>query len=469
MRIVISIFILATGCQLLFSQNWQPLQGNLEWYTTCLYSDSISNQLFVGGRFKEVNNQTQWGIATYNGSQWGQLGSGIDDSSLTSRPAKTTSIIRYGSDIIVGGWFAKAGGLNTPALAKWDGNSWDTVPGALMKPLDIVNDMLVFNNELFVCGAFDSVGNTPANSIAKWNGSTWTAIGPNYAFVPQGVSLNKMCVYRGNLYVIGWFQDTSGNFCRMAKWNGSTWYFYTNSFTNVFAFNDLVVYQDKLYVAGLFSMPGMKCGIMSWNDTVWSGVGGGVQAIVNPNPEIIEFAIHNNKLFCVGNFEQLGGTPAGGLASWDGTNWCGYDTYFAINNQDVGATNIVFYRDTLYVGGGFETVDGDSIKYIAQWNGGTFVDTCGVISTTISDVEGRFDNISLYPNPASEIITFSFGNIEETRMVIIYDQFGREIWQKENSGWSVEFPALEFSAGLYFYTILSINSPPVTGKFIVER
>jgi len=456
------------GCQFLYSQNWQPLQGNLEWYTTCLYADSVSDQIFVGGRFKEVNNQTQWGIATYDGTQWGQLGSGIDDSSVTNRPAKTTSIIRYGNDIIIGGWFAKAGGLNTPALAKWDGNTWDTVPGALMKPLDIVNDMLVFNNELYVCGAFDSVGSTPANCIAKWNGSTWTAIGLNYPFLPQGVSLNKMCVYRGNLYVIGWFLDSFGNFCRLAKWDGTDWTFYTNSFTGVFAFNDLAVFQDKLYVAGLFTMPGMKCGIMSWNDTTWSGVGGGVQTVMNPSPEVLELTVNDNKMFCVGNFEKIGGVAAGGLASWDGNNWCGYSTSFQISSQDVGATNIVFYSDTLYVGGGFETIDGDTISYIGQWVGGAFVDTCGVINTNVTENIVRDIDLIVYPNPVSDVITFTFLNERRPHVLIIYDGFGNEVMREETNATVLTISVQEYVEGIYFYSVIEENGASIKGKFIVQ-
>jgi hypothetical protein len=456
------------GCQFLSSQNWQPLHGNLEWYTTCLYADSVSDQLFVGGRFKEVNNQTQWGIGTYNGTQWGQLGSGIDDSSLTNRPAKTTAITRYGSDVIIGGWFSKAGGLNTPALASWDGASWDTVPGALMKSQDVVNDLIVFNNELYMCGAFDSVGNVPANCIAKWNGSTWTAIGNNYPFIPQGVSLNKMCFYRGNLYVIGWFLDLQGNFCRLAKWDGTVWTFYTNSFTNVFAFNDLIVFQDKLYIAGLFSMSDMKCGIMSWNDTTWSGVGGGLQTVVNPNPEVIELAVYHNKLFCVGNFEKVGGAPADGLASWDGTYWCGYGTSFQINSQNVGATNIAFYRDTMYIGGGFEMVEGDTIEYIAQWAGGNFADTCNVISTDVNGASNFNSALNLFPNPARDEITFEFTD-SENRQLIIYDCAGREIWREENSGAIIKVDVQSFSDGLYFFSAFGDNEEYVQGKFLIAH
>ncbi|HTF03763.1 MAG TPA: hypothetical protein VK826_07040, partial [Bacteroidia bacterium] len=54
--------------------------------------------------------------------------------------------------------------------------------------------------------------------------------------------------------------------------------------------------------------------------------------------------VHDGKLYCVGNFEKIGGVDALGLASWDGNFWCGYDTHFDFSapNEFVGAVNIAF-------------------------------------------------------------------------------------------------------------------------------
>lgn len=465
-KIGITILIFFS-CQYCSAQYWQPLQSGLEWYTTCLYSDSVSNELFVGGRFLEVDNNAQWGIATYNGNAWSALGSGIDDASITNRPAKITSFVQYNSEVYVGGWFTMAGGLNTPAFAQWDGMNWDTVPGALMKSTDIINDMLVYNGELYICGGFDSVENVPANCIAKWNGTTWSAIGPNYSFLPLG-SINDMAVYRGNLYVSGWFFDPLNNYCLMAKWDGSNWTFFSNAFSGGPLFYDMEVYHDKLYVSGSFNMPAAKCGIMTWNDTAWSGVGGGVQIWTNPNPEVRELEVHDNKLYCVGNFERIGGIPAYGLASWNDTTWCGYNTFFADQGQDVGATNLAFFQDTLYVGGGFVTVNGDTMNYISKWTGGNYVDTCGYLSTDINTITTD-NNVLVYPNPADHIITIQFSPAGDCHAVVLHDIFGREVRREETNEAFVSFPVEDLADGVYFYSVHQKGGAYFTGKFIVKH
>lgn len=460
-------------CTVCSAQHWQTLQDGLEKYTTELYTDTVSNNLFVGGVFKSVNNNTVWGIADWNGVQWDSLGSGIDDSSFTNRPAATYAIQRYGNWIYVGGAFQEAGNLNAPAFARWNGSNWDTVPGAHMMPFDVIYDAAVYNNELYVCGSFDSIGNTPANCIAKWNGITWQIVGNNYAFTSPNLtlSLRKMEFYNGGIYVSGFFFDPSGNPCKLAKWDGNAWIFFPNQLLGLGTVMDMKVYNNKLYLGGLFHTPANPNNghsIISWNDTVWSGVGGGVQIIVNQNPTIISMRVHNGKLFCVGNFEQIGGISAMGLGTWDGTNWCGYDTDFKNNGQFCGATDIAFYNDTMYLGGGYQTADGDTVNYVAKWIGGSFIDTCGFISTGFED-NLSVPVISFFPNPASTNTTFQNLDMHSTELVIL-DSFGRKVLiQKLNGEKQIEISVADLANGMYFFQYTGEGGTIATGKFIVQH
>jgi len=213
-------FLFVVISQYCDAQYWQPLQAGLNnGGSTKLYTDSVADKLYVGGHFTLVNNQTQWGIASWNGTQWDSLGCGMDDLSIGNQPGSTSGMVRYGNHLYAGGSFRIAGGLNTPALARWDGISWDTVPGVAMDQMDLVHDIIVYNNELYICGSFDSVGNSPASCVAKWDGTNWQAIG-SYSFSYSNAPMNlyKIQFYHGNLYVIGEFFDPWGNVCRMAKW-----------------------------------------------------------------------------------------------------------------------------------------------------------------------------------------------------------------------------------------------------------
>ena len=265
-RLSVLFIVISSGCP---AQNWQTLGTGLSWYTTCMYNDTFSDQLFVGGAFGQADSQVVRFAATYNNT-WNPLGIGFNVCSWGSGLGNPWAIARYGSHVYFGGNFDCAGSIDgTQSFARWDGTNWDSVPGGKI-PFNsgVIRDMIVYNNELYVCGTFDSIGNLPAKGIAKWDGTTWSVIGSNYNFVAQGFPL-KLAVYHGNLYVGGSFFDPQNNLCRLAKWDGSSWEFFSTLGNFNLAVWDMEVYNDELYVGGEFYYGGGNpgTGIMRWNDT----------------------------------------------------------------------------------------------------------------------------------------------------------------------------------------------------------
>lgn len=454
-------------CQCCLAQHWQPLGlglNNNGWATE-MYSDTTFNKMFVAGPFEQVNGDTIWGIASWNGADWDSLGHGIERHPNSFNSSNTWAMAHMGNYLYVGGNFTWTGYAPSKSLSRWDGTNWSPIPGG--QPNDVVDDMQVYNNELYICGVFDSVGNVSASGIAKWNGSSWQAIGNNYDFEATG-AIQRIAFYHGNLYVGGIFEDPFGNTCRLAKWDGTAWHFMTTDLVGSIAdVWSMIVYDDELYVSGLFyagigNNPS-NC-IMRWNDTTWRDVGGGVDFYSFSTPQVRDMKVHGGKLYCAGSFEKIGGVMAMGLASWDGTNWCGYNTSFTSNSQETGLMNLEFFNDTLYVAGGFLIAEGDSMNAIAKWIGGNFVDTCGN-TTSISEQES-IQEVSVYPNPARDEITFEFPN-SENRLLIIYDCAGREIWREENAGMFIKVNVQSFPEGLYFFSAIGDGEEYVQGKFLI--
>lgn len=465
--ILISVFIFCQFC--VHAQNWQILQGSPNRYVTRLYEDTVSNKLIVAGGYSQINGENIRGIATWNGVQWDSLDAGMDEYNSVSFPSNTLAVTRYYNDIIAGGSFSQAGSVYASFLAKWDGFQWDSIFGG--QPNNTVSDIITYNNDLYICGVFDSIGNTSANCVAKWNGSTWASIGNNYNFADQSGSINKIRFYEGNLYVAGMFRDPSGNLCRIAKWDGNVWQFFSNDLSGGFCvIEDLEVFNNELYVSGLFYMADGNAGtsIVRWNDTTWRDVGGSVEVgVINSYPSIKDLSVYNGKLYCVGNFESIGGVSAKGLACWDGTDWCSFNSNFELNaGQYIGAGCIAFYHDTMYVGGGFRIVDGDSIQYIAKWIGGSYVDTCG---NTTGLVEHEPQNVLFFPNPVTHGATFQFSNSQD-RTILIYDQLGKEVWRQQLYGeQQIQLSCAQLTDGMYFYTVIDKQGTGTTGKFIIQH
>lgn len=455
--------------QCCFAQHWDSLRGGLNRYVWSMFSDSVTDKLYVGGAYTFADGKDVRGMSTWSNENWDSLGPGIDRCSQCGNfPQKIWTINRYDSCIYIGGAFEAAGNVWTPAFARWNGSAWDSVPGGKIPLYNAVDDIVVDNNEMYISGTFDSVGNISAHHVAKWNGTTWTAIGPNYNFgwTASGSFITSMIFYHSNLYVAGIFDDAQGNVCRLAKWDGQNWQFFTNEIQGGLAtIFDMEIYNDELYVGGLFYMADgcAGTGIMVWNDTIWKNVSGGsIEVTSNPNPEVHDMTVHNGILYCVGNFQRVGGVDANYLASWDGVSWCGYNTVYG--SGSIGT--IEFYHDTMYVGGSFLELDGDSANYIARWVG-SGSDTCGN-TTAVFDYQYPVSEVSIFPNPSTTSTTFQF-SLSQSCTLVITDNLGREIFRRQTTESFLEFPASEYSSGMYFYRVEDENGNVSTGKFVVEH
>ncbi len=96
------------------------------------------------------------------------------------------------------------------------------------------------------------------------------------------------------------------------------------------------------------------------------------------------------------------------------------------------------------------------------------MDTCGVIITSITEPSLSNQSLSVFPNPATTIATFHMNGFDGNKTLIIYDQFGKEIWRKETSENQIEFSTSGFASGLYFYKVHQNENISSTGRFIIQ-
>ena len=85
-----------------------------------------------------------------------------------------TPLTVYNSELIAGGWFTSAGGVEANRIAKWNGTSWSGLGSGMDER---VYALTVYNNELIAGGWFNSAGGVGASRIAKWNGTAWSGAG----------------------------------------------------------------------------------------------------------------------------------------------------------------------------------------------------------------------------------------------------------------------------------------------------
>jgi len=427
---------LILNCISLYAQHWTKLGNGIDGYgVQCMYADTTDNKLLVGGGMTQVDGNTAYSFARWDGTNW--------DISMQNpwggSAPNTTSVIKYNNDIYIGG-----GGLANSALRKWTGTAWQHINTGTGS--SAVACLAIINNELYVGGGFDTISGVAAWNLVKWDGSVWSSLNFPYS----DASIYSIAYFNGELYVGGNFynhvtpNDSTKNIMR---YDGINWKSVgVGIYGSMDEIETMVIYNNELYVAGMFTKAHGNTGnyIQKWDGTQWSDVGGGVIGFGGiGNGTIRQLLVHNGKLYAVGVFQFAGGIPAQHIAIWDGTNWCGLGSTF---DNNIGA--IAFLNDTMYVGGNFWTIDGDSINDMAKWTGGSYIDTCGNM-TGVNEIVKKENNINVFPNPIDGAFTISYGTLQPA--IYIYNSLGKLIYKKEKAKQGSEVIDLSaYSKGIYF-------------------
>lgn len=435
---------------------------------------------------------------------WSAVGSGLDNAY-----ERIQAMCVYNGELYVGGYFHSVAGMPVNSLVKWNGATWDSVPGMMgfgdleIFDIEVYNNELVivgnqrhawngttwhnlglwvnspqygsevFNNELYIGGRFTNAGGTPTRGIARWNGTTWDSVGcggfnVNSPFQYTGAAFTT---FNGELYVAGEFGTidsiaTSG----IARWDGNTWN--TVGGSSIWAtqgWSCLETYNNKVYAGGEMNMNGniFNQYIGCWNGLAWDTVGHNL----NESPTCM--AVYNDQLYVGGWFDTAGYQPALAIAMWNDTSWnpvgSGMDLMHIHQDTMVFGSDTTFialeniycmcvYNNELYVAGTFTQMGGVPVNSIARWH---------EIGASIEEFPTAIP-VDIFPNPSGSATNFQFMD-NSTRTIVVTDNLGREIWRKETDEMTVEFPAIEFGDGMYFYTITQVGFSPSAGKFLIAN
>jgi len=121
--------------------------------------------------------------------------------------------------LYVGGTFTTAGGAGANRIASWDGSSWSPLGTGLNNHVYAI----VFDsrNIAYVGGVFTTAGGATANRIATWNGTAWSTLG-----VGMDAGVWELRFGADEMLYAGGAFTTAGGVSladRIARWNGAVW------------------------------------------------------------------------------------------------------------------------------------------------------------------------------------------------------------------------------------------------------
>ena len=436
------LVILILSANFVCAQNWVSLGTGLNDQSRVLYSDSVSGRIFVGGNFSFVNGRYQKTIAAWDGTEWDTLIAGINDGN----PVLT--ITRYQNNIYAGGAFEFL--YSSPyhgivnGFTRWNGTTWDSLNIGFHNS-GVPFNFYEYNNTLFCVGDFDSVGNCHSPYITSWDGNNFIPIG-----LPNGITCTSRvdaCIeFQNELYFGASFFYNGTTTFSLIKWDGTNWNIIDTNFSGYIT--SMAVYNNELYIgsSGLYGVPANY--LVKFDGTNFSSVGGDVNFIVY-NLKVIE-----NKLFVVGQFTQAGSILASRIAVWDGTNWSAFsnDTF---NNAIL---DIAVFNNELYVTGGFNMINSDTINYIAKYNG-----------WYLGEKElNKKSGVSIYPNPTNNVLNIQLSSQINKAELFIIDVLGNNAYYQTLNNINTSIDVSKLSDGVYFYRITN-NKETYRGKIVIKN
>jgi trimeric autotransporter adhesin len=325
--------------------------------------------VYVGGRFTSAGGIPVNNIAKWDGSAWSALGSGIP---VSSDILSIRTLAVSGTDLYVGGDFAKAGGIAVNHIARWDGNAWSSLGSGTD---GTVNAIAVSGTDVYVSGYFATAGGIAVNYLAKWDGNTWAALGSG-AFALDWNPINALAVSGTNLYVGGSFTTVGGMAVNhIARWDGSAWSSLGSGTDE--RVNAITISGTDIFVAGEFTTAGGMSAkkIAKWNGNAWSSLDSGIVGT------IYKIAASAKNLYAAGEFWTAGGIFANDIAEWDGSAWSalgpvgngldhgGY-SYTKLSRFNITSVcGLAASGTNIYAQGTFFTAGGIYAYDIAKWDG----------------------------------------------------------------------------------------------------
>jgi len=289
----------------------------------------------------------------------------------------------------------------------------------------------------------------PPSCVFRYDGSAFHIWEP-FNQIPDGNDnyVGTVFDFHGKTYMSCSLPDPTGpGFVSFIRWNGSSWE-HVPGWNTLGTIKDILVHNDTLYVAGIFSVGGggPGNGVAAFDGENWSDLNGGLHYI-NGAGFALDLEWWHGDLLACGRFTKAGNADCTGIAKWDGHKWCSFaGILHDASGIDARLTDMAIWRDSLYICGGIASIDGAPVRQVAQWIGGDATGDCSTVG--INEVRAHNSTLSVYPldEPGRWNVQFpKAGNWN----VIAYDALGRPVGNWHVNGGQLDIDLGSQIQGLY--------------------
>jgi trimeric autotransporter adhesin len=353
----------------LANNTWSSLGAGVD--GTVYAIEQHAGRIVVGGLFDSSGTTPARHIAQWDGSRWQPVGPGLD--------AAVRALHSDGGSLYVGGAFTSAasGSVALNGVARWSGEGFLPVGlGVGGDTTPVVRSLVTSNGSLYAAGTFSAAGIAAAYGIAQWD-TVWSALGRPPALVRHGAdeAVHAVAIDGDNVYVGGDFSVAGGvRANRVARWSRSSgqWFALGSGIDGAGALVRSLALggNNDLYVGGIFNGAGgvRSPGIVRWDGTRWSSVGGGVSGVA---PFVFVLHRSGTNLYVGGAFDSAGGIRSPRIATWS-TTGASWSTAGGGITGDTSYTYVSAIAENrgLWVGGEFTWTGDTRVNRLAYLSGG---------------------------------------------------------------------------------------------------
>lgn len=447
-----------------------------------LFGDSASGRLLAGGTFLHIKNESDtvlaYGQAAWNGERWDSLATRVQQWGGGESVQQTFWFLRFQDRLYACGGFAllQANGEWTSAMARLDGQGmrWEglgcnvPITSGIMTLVPKMPGATLYATGYR--GYDDEFCGFPRSCVFRYDGTAFHAW-PPFDEIPDDVNnyVGTIFDYQGKTYMTGSFRDPLGpGWATLLRYTGSAWE-HVPGWNTLSPIKEILIRDGLLYVAGAFRYatggPGNL--VASFNGETWNDLGGGLAYTPVPMSGVaLDLKWFQNELWACGLFNRAGGAPAHSIAKWDGQRWCVPPGDFRwIFNGLSRLSEMAVWRDSLYVCGGINTVDGDTMRQVVQWIGGDAVEACSQ-PVGIQDAPGAAAALQVVPMAAMGQWTVHLPN-RGNWQVDAYSAAGQRVghWRAQSTALPIDLSAQR--AGLYLLRALSGDGKLLYAKLMM--
>lgn len=362
-----------------------------------LYGDSVSGRLLAGGTFMWIMNEQDtvlgMGQAAWNGQRWDSLAARIQPIAGNFSTQQTFWFLRYQGALYACGAFPLQlpNGEWTSNLARLNEVSqhWESLGCNIPNMSDILTLVPKHPDTILYATGYqgydDEFCGLPASCVFRYDGSAFHVWEPFNLITPVHDNyVGYVFHYQGKTYLTGSVPDPvdGEGYVTFLRWNGTSWE-HVPGWNTQSPIKEILIHDGILYVAGAFRFATGGPGdlIASFDGQNWNDLGGGLAYTPYPYAgAALDLEWWRGNLLVCGRFIKAGDADCTGIAKWDGQRWCSFAGELLYDSGNAARlTEMAIWRDSLYVCGGFDMIDGDTIRQVAQWIGGDATGACSTV------------------------------------------------------------------------------------------